>query len=157
VIVIALKKLCSYHNCKELVDYGIQYCDKHKVIADKEQKERYRIYKHNRLNDEYEKQLDIFYKSIEWIRLRELVQVKQYGIDILEYYKTGQIVMADTYHHINCVRDEWDKRLDDSNIIGLTQSNHLKVHSMYDKSDRDKKIMQDILIGLVNKFYKEFR
>lgn len=152
-----LKHICSYSGCKALVDYGIQYCDKHKVIADSEQKERYKIYKANKIRyDAYEKEIQDFYKSVEWCRLRDLVRVKQYGMDILEYYRTGKIVAAETYHHIECVRDEWDKRLDIDNVIGLTQSNHLKVHSMYDKSDEDKKNMQRILIGLVNKFYEEF-
>ena len=81
-----LKKLCSYHGCKSLADYGVQYCDKHKTIADKKYKDRYKTYKDNKIRyDEHEKDIQDFYKSIQWTKVRELVQVKQYGIDIFRY------------------------------------------------------------------------
>jgi hypothetical protein len=143
-----LKKLCSYNGCKVLVDYGIKYCDKHKA--------RHNIYKANRLKDKTEKKIQGFYNSIEWIRARELVKTKQYGIDIVEYYKTGKIVAAETYHHIVEVKEDYSMRLDIYNVLGLTNSNHQKIHGKYNKDDYTRLQIQKELKGLLWKFYNEF-
>lgn len=137
------------------MSYTDKYCDKHIDIADKENKERYKTYKANRLKNDTEKKIQEFYKDPRWIRVRELVRVKQYGIDILEYYRTGEIVAAEVYHHIICTRDDWSKRLDIYNILGLTNSNHQKIHRQYSKDSKTKEHTQKMLKGLLWKFYDE--
>jgi len=60
-------------------------------------------------------------------------------------------------HHIVEIKEDWNKKLLISNLIYLTNSNHMYVHSMYNKSDKDKTKIQELLIELLDRFNKEFK
>lgn len=146
---IMLKKICSYHGCRALVDYTDKYCDKHKDIADIENKERYKLYKNNRTD----KKEQLLYNSKEWIQLRQVVLNHYKGLDIYEYYINNRIQYAEIVHHIVEVKDSWNKRLVFSNMFPCTKATHNLIHSLYDK---DKKGTQQLLYDLINKYNKEF-
>ncbi|AJE10162.1 hypothetical protein [Clostridium botulinum] len=118
---------------------------------EKRRKERYKEYRMNR-NDKKEQS---FYSSTTWIRCRDSVAVHQFGLDLIEWSK-GNIVQAETYHHIEPIKSDWSKRLDSSNLIGLTQENHIRVHTLMNKSDKDKIMIEKFLKDLIKKFNKEF-
>lgn len=149
---MALKKLCSYSGCNVLVDYGTKYCNKHKA----KDKDRYRDYRRSRLQDEEEKARQEFYNSTEWKNIRDLAIKKCFGIDIVEYYKTGQIVMGYTVHHIIELKDDWNKRLDINNLIYLSQENHLRIHKMMERSKEDKEKVVEMLLQVKARFESEF-
>lgn len=147
-----LMKKCSHRGCHKIVQDGVKYCDKHKA----EDRKKYREYKEKRMRDENEAKRQQFYNSEAWINLHAHVAARQLCIDILEYYETGRIVQAEVYHHIEEITEAWEKRLDEDNIFGLTQSNHMRVHSEYNKDYVSKRRMQIYLKNLMQKFYKEF-
>ncbi|WP_394899045.1 hypothetical protein [Clostridium paraputrificum] len=149
---MALKKLCSYSGCNVLVDYGTKYCYKHRT----KDKERYKDYRRSRLRDEEEKARQEFYNSVEWKNIRDLAIKKCFGIDIVEYYKTGQIIMGYTVHHIVELKDDWNKRLDINNLIYLSQENHLRIHKLMERSKEDKDKVIEMLLELKARFEQEF-
>lgn len=149
---MALKKLCSYSGCNTLVDYGTKYCNKHKT----KDKDRYKDYRRNRLQDKEEKARQDFYNSLEWKNIRDLVIKKCFGIDIVEYYRTGQIIMGYTVHHIVELKDDWNKRLDINNLIYLSQENHIKIHKMMEKSKEEKDKVVEMLLQVKARFEREF-
>lgn len=119
-------------------------------------KERKRLSKSIRLKDIYEKERQNFYTSETWINCRNNVMINQFGLDLLEWYKGNDNILADTYHHIITIKDNWDLRLEQSNIIGLTQQNHMKVHVLYEKNPKSKEKIQKLLIFINRQFMENF-
>ena len=132
------------------------YCEYHQAKWDKENKERYKEYQNRRRKDKGQKKYQDFYNSKHWKRLRDVIVNKYYGIDILEYYRTGRIIQGERVHHIVELSENYNRRLDISNLIYLTEQNHRRVHEEYLKGSKEKKQMQDILFELVEKFNSEF-
>lgn len=149
---MGLKKLCSYSGCNTLIDYRTKYCDKHRT----KDRDRYKDYRRNRLQDKEEKSRQDFYNSLEWKNVRDLAIRKCFGIDIVEYYKTGQIIMGYTVHHIVELKDDWNRRLDINNLIYLSQENHLRIHKIMEQSKEDKEKVTEMLLGLKDRFEQEF-
>ena len=80
-----------------------------------------------------------------------------YHIDILEYFKTGIIVEGKIMHHIIEIKDDFNTADDINNLIYLTDSNHKTVHALYEKSQKDKTYMQNVLFSLIKKWEEEYR
>lgn len=150
---MALKKLCSRTGCHRVIDADKKYCSRHEHLD----KERYKEYQQRRLQDKLQKKYQEFYASISWKRLRKEVITALLGMDILEYYTTGQIVPGERVHHIIGLDDDWSSRLDSLNCIYLTEKNHRIVHAAYERSPKDKKAMQTKLFQLLDRFYEEFK
>lgn len=149
---MGLKKLCSYSGCNTLVDYGVKYCSRHEA----RDRERYKDYRKSRLRDEEEKARQEFYNSPEWKNIRDLAIRKCFAIDIVEYYKTGQIVLGYTVHHIVEIKDDWNKRLDINNLIYLSQENHSRIHKIMERSKEDKEKVIEMLLEVKARFEREF-
>ncbi|MCD3217872.1 hypothetical protein G8S55_11650 [Clostridium botulinum C] len=149
-----LTKICSRCGRVE-IDYNAKYCNKCSSVKDRERKESYKEYKNRRMKDAEERKRQRFYNSTAWISCRDNIKKHQLGMDLIEW-SNGKIVDADTYHHVVELKENYDKRLDKDNVIGLTQSNHLKVHSLMDKSERDKRKIQEFLKELLKQFEKEY-
>lgn len=153
---MALLKLCSHRGCRKILKDSVKFCDYHQAKFELEEKERYKEYQGRRLKDKEQKKYQQFYNSDNWKKVRDAVVNECLGIDIYEYYTTGKIMQGERVHHIIELNDDWSCRLDMSNLIYLTERNHRNIHSIYEKSNRDKRIMQDKLFRMINKFYKEF-
>lgn len=153
---MAILKLCSYRGCSKIVSPDTKFCEYHQDKYMKKQKERYKDYQRRRLEDYNEVMSQAFYQSSDWERLKEAVKASFFHIDIFEYYLTGKIVEGETVHHVIEVKEDWNNRFDINNLIYLTQRNHLLIHNKYNKSLKDKKKAQQILLGLIEKFSKEF-
>lgn len=76
-----------------------------------------------------------FYSSKSWKQVREQAISLYNGIDIYSLYVHGHIEFATTVHHIIPLREDWTRRLDNSNLIPLTDSNHQVVHDLMRKGD----------------------
>lgn len=150
---MALKKLCSRTGCHRVIEADKKYCIRHEHLD----KERYKEYQQRRLQDELQKKYQEFYTSIPWKRLRKEIIATLLGMDILEYYTTGQIVPGERVHHIIELDEDWSSRLDSLNLIYLTEKNHRRVHAAYERSPKDKKAMQTKLFELLDRFYEEFK
>lgn len=105
-------------------------------------KERHREY------DRYtrDEELKRFYNSSQWERARNEALLLDDGIDIYVYLTTGEILVADTVHHIEPVKENWEKRLDINNLISLNHSTHSLIEQKY---KREKKKMQEELKAIV--------
>lgn len=154
---MALKKLCSYHNCNKVVDIDTKYCEYHSKKVNEAEKQRHKIYQHNRLLNEEERKYQRFYNSSNWKLLKESVKKELYYIDIFELYKNNKIVQGDTVHHIITIKENYDMRLDKNNLIYLTESNHKLIHNKYNESKQEKEKIQKILLELLKLFKKEYK
>ena len=141
---MGLKTTCR---CGKVIPYGTKYCNE----CEQENKNSIKQYKARNYERDYK--YNRYYSSGEWDKARAIVKSKQRGLDLYSYYVDKKIEYADTYHHIIPVKDDYDKRNNMDNIIGLTYSNHQLIHNEYDKSEGHKKVMQDKLLKFVSEWY----
>ena len=120
-------------------------------------KDSYKRYKDRRRLDKEDKARQDFYSSQEWIRIRDVIRIVCYGLDIVKLYKDNLIEQGYTVHHIIPLEDCWNSRLDICNLIYVSQSTHMYIHSEYDKGPKQKKAMQKILFELLDKFNREYK
>lgn len=88
-----------------------------------------------------------FYHSSEWIKKRAAVLELDNGIDVYIYMTTGEILLADTVHHIIPLKDDWTKRLDEENLMSLSHDTHSIIEQKY-KENKEKIIeeLQQLLV-----------
>ncbi|UUV97987.1 HNH endonuclease signature motif containing protein [Vagococcus luciliae] len=107
------KKQCNHASCTKLVDYDIRYCEKHEKVHSTNQ------YKDRMLKDEkYIK----FYQSRQWRKASLLYRYKNPICEKCE--RSGKIVKADVVDHIIEIKDDFSKRLDESNFQSLCHACH---------------------------------
>lgn len=99
-----------------------------------------------------DKRSKAFYNSTEWERTREAVLNLDDGIDVYVYMTTGKIMMADTAHHIEPVKDNWNRRLDPDNLMSLNHDTHSKIEQMYKK---DKAGMEKLLQEMLERYRQQ--
>lgn len=93
-----------------------------------------------------------FYHSAEWIRLQPQILEMDEGIDVYLFMTKGEIVIADTVHHIEPLRDNWKRRLDPSNLMSLHHDTHSMIEQKYKKN---KPAMQEELARLLCAYRSE--
>ncbi len=143
---MALKKTCT---CGKVIDYSKQYCDDCTRKNEEYKAQRYKYYDNN-IRD---KQSTAFYNSLEWEATRAEVLRNHKGLDLYEYYINKKIVYADTVHHIVELKENWNRRLDISNLFPMSSSTHSMIHKLYKK---DKKVTQKLLFELIKRWEKEY-
>jgi len=141
---------CS--KCKKKVE---QYKQCECMIQAK--KDSYKRYRDRRRIDKEEKTRQDFYSSRDWLRLREVVKVDCYGMDIVIWYKDEIVELGHTVHHIIEISEDWNSRLDVNNLIYVTEQTHKVIHAEYNKGEKEKKAMQKLLFNLLDRFNNEFR
>lgn len=106
-------------------------------------KERHKEY------DRYsrDKQSDAFYHSREWLRTRDEALRLDKGFDIYIYMTTGEIVIADTVHHIDQLADNWNRRCDIDNLVSLHHDTHSMIEQMYKKDKQGTMKMLYEMLG----------
>ena len=72
-----------------------------------------------------------FYHSSEWIRARAEALERDSYIDVYAYMTRGEVLPADTVHHIIPLTDDWSKRVDIDNLISLNHSTHSAIEQEY--------------------------
>lgn len=109
------------------------------------QKDRYKEY------DRYSRdpKSKHYYNSNEWLRARSEALEKDNGIDVYVYMTRGEVVAADTVHHIIPLRDDWSMRNDIDNLISLQHDTHSVIEQMYIK---DKARVQQELKSMVKEY-----
>ncbi|WP_097025411.1 HNH endonuclease [Clostridium peptidivorans] len=121
----------------------------------KNRKEKYKEYKHRRLQDNAEKERQKFYSSNIWLTLSENIKKHYFGLCVVCWFK-GLIQENEYTHHIETIKDRFDLRLEEANLIPLCDCCHKKVHRLMDKSKKDKVGIQKFLKKLMKKFNDEF-
>lgn len=107
----------------------------------KQRKESYKAYKQKRLLDNEERERQKFYTSIPWLVLSENVKKKYYGLCVLCWYEK-RIQVNEFTHHIETLKERFDSRFDENNLVPLCDCCHKHVHSKYDESEKEKRLMQ---------------
>lgn len=80
-----------------------------------------------------------FYNSIAWIRLSKQIKNKYNGMCISCLLDYLIIKPCDVVHHIETIRDDWDKRLDEKNLIPLCHGCHNNIdHVNYTEDIKEK-------------------
>lgn len=88
-----------------------------------------------------------FYNSAEWLKARGHVLELDEGIDVYIYMTTGEILLADTVHHIMPLKDDWSKRLDEENLMSLNHDTHSMIEKKYkDNKEKMIEILQEMLL-----------
>lgn len=77
-----------------------------------------------------------FYESSEWECIRRKVLQLDGGIDVYRYMTQGEIVLADTVHHITPLREDWAMRCCVENLMSLNHDTHSMIETLYEK-DRE--------------------
>ena len=111
-------------------------------------KKRYKEY------DKYsrDKLSESFYHSGEWITARSNALETDKGIDVYVYMTTGELVVADTVHHITPLKDDRTRRCDISNLISLAHDTHSIIESMY---KQDKQKTMKMLYEMIGRYRSE--
>ena len=96
------------------------------------QKQRHQEY------DRYsrDKRTKDFYGSKEWEQARDAAIEADGGVDVYLYMTKGEIVLADTVHHIVPLKDDWSRRVDIRNLMSLGHDTHSMIEQMYRKDKR---------------------
>ena len=113
-------------------------------------KERHKEYKKYRTDKKEER----FYSSGEWLTIKDKVKDIYNDIDIYSYYVLNTVEVGQTVHHIDPIKDNWDRRLDIDNLIYLTESNHRKIHKAMLK---DKEGTMRMLYTLIMQYKRDFK
>lgn len=144
---MGLKKQCR---CGARIDVNEQCCDKCVDFYSVKRKESYRMYD----DKKRDKKAHAFYLSSEWQALRDVILKRYAGIDLYLYYTTGTIEKANTVHHIIEVSEDGSRKLDDSNLVPVTQRTHEKIHRMYQKN---RAATQELLFSLARRWEQDMK
>ena len=98
-----------------------------------------------------------FYNSREWRIVRAQVLMRYACLDLYAFYIDNTVITADMVHHIEELRDCWDKRLDPSNLIPLNSQSHNKISAQYNLGGKPKKDAQNLLRSLLTRYASEVR
>lgn len=109
------RKRCNKLSCRSLVDYDIAYCEKHKQVKNNDRSE-YKVRK------EREGKYFEFYQTKSWRKLS--TQYRYLNPSCEMCLKENKIVKVDVVDHIAEVRDCWDRRLDETNLMSLCHYHH---------------------------------
>lgn len=139
-----IKKPCP--RCRRIIDARQKHCAECEGFYKSRQKDYD--------NETRNKKHDTFYKSKEWVLIRENVLSQYDYLDVYELIVNGKIVGANTVHHIIELNEDFGRRLDLDNLIPISQATHMMVHSMY-RSDR--RAMQDVLRWCMSEYNKKYK
>lgn len=112
------KKLCNHAGCQSLVDYSIKYCSKHEEVNKPKPTESDTYEHRKRIGGKYH----AFYKTKRWEKLSQLQRINNPVCEMC--LKEGIIKEADVADHIIEIRDDWEKRYDETNLQSLCHAHH---------------------------------
>jgi 5-methylcytosine-specific restriction protein A len=148
-----LSRFCSWRGCKAIIPISQRYCNAHTPAAGEQEAQRQKHYD-KRIRLTRDKQYHAFYKSGEWERMKEYIHDRYHGLCVYSLIENNKIAQADAVHHIEPLRDAWDKRLTTGNLIPLANSIHGMIESEY--AHGDKRGMQELLRELLERWSAEY-
>ena len=93
-----------------------------------------------------------YYNSREWEVVREHVLQLDEGIDVYVYMTQGIVIRADTVHHIVPLKENWNLRSNEDNLISLNHDTHSMIEQQYRKNKNE---MQEALKAMVQQYRSE--
>lgn len=91
-----------------------------------------------------------FYKSKEWTELSKYIRHKYYGLCLRCLIGDDEFTPSDVVHHIEEIKENWDKRLDEKNLIPLCHKCHNESHGHYGTVEKEK--LREILRRYAEKY-----
>lgn len=140
-----------FHKCRcgALIPQNIAVCAACEANAAGQQSRHMTYNKHRR-----NKKTAAFYVSSEWRKTRAETIRRFDGVDIYAFYVLHVIQTADMVHHITPIEDDWNRRLDVTNLIPLNNHDHGIIEALYDKDEQTKKATQKMLYDLIERHWK---
>ncbi|WP_296691654.1 hypothetical protein [Ruminococcus sp.] len=91
-------------------------------------------YKRDRVNplSSYSKDVKAFYLTNEWEKARNKCIFACFGLDLISLFIEQKIEYGFTVHHIVPLINDYRLRLQQSNLIYLTEAHHRAVHRLYE-------------------------
>lgn len=136
-------KMCT--RCHTIIDRNKRMCDKCLEKAERIEKNRMKQYDRERANNKEVK----FYNSKEWKGTRFSVLDRDTYKCIVCYKKEKRIVKADAIHHIEEIKENWDRRVDKDNLICVCDTCHKNIHAAYNRDKQTKIKIQEQLFELL--------
>ncbi len=93
-----------------------------------------------------------YYNSREWEAVRGHVLQLDEGIDVYVYMTQGIVIRADTVHHIVPLKENWNLRSNEDNLISLNHDTHSMIEQQYRKNKNE---MQEALKAMVQQYRSE--
>lgn len=143
---MSLKHICNYPGCSRLANIGTPYCPVHHSCS--RQREYDRTVRLTR-----DAKYHAFYVSPEWEQMKRFIHSRYKGLCLWSYYHNTMVQAAEV-HHIEPLREAWEKRLLVSNLIPLSHEVHMWVESEYRKGN--KTAVQRELFALLERWTREF-
>lgn len=134
-------KYCS--NCGAKYEASLRQCNK----CEGNNKARYKRYAVNRTD----KDSQDFYRSKEWLSKRADIKDRDKGICLHCWFIKNEFNVMDMVHHIEELKECWDKRLDEENLISLCNNCHGAIHREYKEEKINKINLQNKLRMLIVK------
>lgn len=123
--------------CKRPIPAGVPYCKDCQVIADQRRADR-QAKAAKRYNSKRDPRVAEFYRSPEW-RLLRSVKLAQEGYRCEECRAHGVMRVAEDVHHIVQISEDWDRRLDITNLRCLCVDHHNAAHHRFEARGTVKK------------------
>lgn len=111
---------CAHPRCREQIEKPERYCEQHKRNTTQSQ--------YNKDRRKHNKEYVQFYNSSEWKRIRKKALRRDDWL-CQRCSKQGLIKSAEIVHHLVETKDNWDLRLELSNLESLCFECHEKVHN----------------------------
>ncbi len=128
-------KLCR---CNKKIDYNKKYCRECEKKVEQEKREKVRRYDKEVRNNDSNKKYTDFYNSKAWRSLSEVIRRKYNGLCVMCLLEKNEVVDSDVIHHIEELKERWDLRLVEENLIALCHSCHNDLHSSYSEKEKEK-------------------
>lgn len=88
------------------------------------------------------------YHGRKWDKSRQAALDLDQGIDVYMYQTTGEVIPADTVHHIEPLVEKPDLAYDIDNLISLSDGTHSRIEAMYRSGDPE---IRDCLREMIRK------
>lgn len=157
-----LFKFCP--RCKEKIEYGNKYCVDCSIEVENEQQDKYKEFlrvrdKMSNKSERYKKyartrddgEFQGFYNSGQWRKMRNHILIVYKYVDVYEYYKNNNIVPATMVHHIVPIKSNYNLRLEELNLIPLSDGSHRYIHEQIDLGYEEE------IINELNEMIKRYR
>ncbi|MDU1413452.1 MAG: HNH endonuclease [Clostridium sp.] len=133
--------------CNKKIEHTKKMCDECTLKYGTMERERYRRYKEKR-KDSVEQS---FYNSTPWLKKRDMIKDRDNNLCLICFLKYKLFISCDCVHHITELKEDWEQRLDEDNLICLCAKCHKEVHKLYIKSLKDKEECKKMLRVLIEK------
>lgn len=100
-----------------------KYCEDHEHLIEKDKREKWIQYDRTKRYAEDNKSYHAFYKSPQWIGMREAVKRRDHGLCV-KCKSQNRLVPMDVVDHIIPLKDDWSLRLNPENLQSLCHACH---------------------------------